>query len=148
MDYSAILGQATAYVQKFIDAAIPVAKQAYEIGLLTLQIDALSILVPALLGLIVSGIVLWKCKSIWRNAKKLAKENKVRDYWGKLDPAKAAGLAADGMGLAVTGLAALIVFVVSTVHLCNMWLWVKLFKPELWLAKQAIEAVLNAAGTK
>jgi heme/copper-type cytochrome/quinol oxidase subunit 2 len=128
MDYSTILGQATAYVQKFIDAAIPVAKQAYEIGLMTLQIDALSVLIPAFMLVLV---LTW-----------------AFSYWYRKIRPNIESCMDIELNWVLVGSAYMIGMVWPVVQIFNMWLWIKLFKPELWLAKQAISAVLNATGAK
>lgn len=148
-----ILEQAAAYTEKFVQAAIPVAKKAYEIGLLTLQIDALQTIVPCVLVLILSSVIIWKCIRTYQNAMKLAIEKKIKkttytyidnDY----DWVKAGNIPLDGAIVCIPGFCALIGMIVSFVLMCDVWLWIKLFKPELWLAKQAITAVLNATGAK
>lgn len=87
MDTNQILTQAQAYLSKFIDAAVPVAKQAYEIGLLTIQIDALQTILGAILIAVASFVLLRflrksKAKS-FAQAKAVAKDkfNYFQNSW-------------------------------------------------------------------
>jgi len=149
MDTGEILSQVAAYTQKFVDAAIPVAKQAYEIGLLTLRIDALQTIIPSLLVMIFSIVIFCKCKKTYKNAMAIAKEKKIMSRWeDSYDWAKAGCIPLDGGAVGIPWIFSLAGIVVPLILLCNIWLWVQLFKPELWLAKQAITAVLNATGAK
>lgn len=124
MDYSKLMEQAAAYTQKFVDAAMPVAQKAYEIGLLTIQIDALQSIVLSIVGFI------W-CYVFYKLVK-----TSIRNNWA---PEIAVPMYVLG-GLVTIGSTAS-----SVVTFFNIWLWVALFKPELWLAKQAIEKVLEVA---
>lgn len=142
MDYNAILEKAAAYTQKFVDAAIPVAKQAYEIGLMTLQIDAAGDFVIAIVLCIISYTLfrlLFAHKARCQAAADLANEKRGYVYrsWDDFS-------GFDNFGLGLCVMLSLIPAVVSLIVWLNIWLYVKLFKPELWLAKQAIDAVINA----
>lgn len=124
MDYSKLMEQAAAYTQKFVDAAMPVAQKAYEIGLLTIQIDALQSIVLSIVGFI------W-CYVFY----KLVKISIKKDWTSEVAiPMYVLG------GLSTVGTT-----ICSVVTFFNIWIWVALFKPELWLAKQAIEKVLEVA---
>ena len=122
MDYNLILQKVSEFTDKFITAAMPVAKKAYEIGLLTLQIDALSVLVPALIVLLASGYV-------WYKVVKFLKNSNAWDSYPQI--------------VIPMGMVGWIPPAWSAITLLNIWIWVKLFKPELWLAHQAIETVLH-----
>lgn len=148
MDYSEILSKTGEYLTKFVDAAIPVAKQAYEIGLLTIRVDAAQTLIPTILVLVISILVFRKCLKVYKDAKAVAVEKKIMDYWG--DPAwvKAGNIPMDGAAVCIPWVLSCLGIVISAGIMCNIWLWIQLFKPELWLAKQAINAVLSAGGAK
>lgn len=134
MDYSQLVSQAAAYTEKFINAAIPVAKQAYEIGLLTLQIDAVQGIVLGMVFAVLSLYLFNKSKMFYKKAREIGSErNPDFDM---------------SAGRVITAVFAFISLLISLTQLLDVWLWVKLFKPELWLAKQAIAAVLNATGAK
>lgn len=127
MDTGEILSQVAAYTQKFVDAAIPVAKQAYEIGLLTIRIDALQVLILAFVLSALFSILIWK-------------------FYTKVRPNISSS---DRTPLTVCAfLVYTCVMIWPILQVLNIWLWVQLLKPELWLAKQAITAVLNATGAK
>jgi hypothetical protein len=132
MDTNLLMQKAAEYTEKFVNAAVPVAKKAYEIGLLTIQIDAVQQLVLSLIcALAILGIVLG-FKKIWK-----------WDIHGKHDYNYPEGLPSTISGLigsiTIGGLA------IQAINLFNVWLWVKLFHPDLWLAKQAIEKVLEVS---
>lgn len=114
-----------ALFKQFIAAATPVAKQAYDIGLLTLQVDAAGNVGLALLFLMVGGPVLYLIIKYLR---------KHEDGYMK-----------DGTYvLCIGGIIISIIFmIISVVNLLNVWLWVKLFRPELWLAHMAIEKLVK-----
>lgn len=119
------------YTKKFIDAATPVAKQAYEIGLMTLQIDALATLIPCFLVFVawIIGTYYWQ-KSL-RTSLKREEESSYPDLGSVWF--------AYGMPYFVTTVAALM----AIANVFSVWLWVKLFKPELWLAHEAIEKLVR-----
>lgn len=108
--------------KNLIDAATPVAKQAYEIGLMTLQVDALASLVPALLVFIASVVLfVYLIKAV------------LADYYLPFEGGP------HFFGICVSVISAGI----TLVWLFDIWLWVKLFKPELWLVHQAIEKLVK-----
>lgn len=152
MDTNQILTQAQEYLGKFIDAAVPVAKQAYEIGLLTIRIDALQTIMIGLVIGVVSILMLRWLHSVRIKAMSFAKQvNKERypnsSETNQLDVAKREWTKYtffDEPGYFASHLPAFVGLAISAYMLCNIWLWVKLFKPELWLAKQAIMAATEA----
>lgn len=155
------VNQAMAMMQKVIAAATPIAAKAWEISMLTLQIDALATMVPFILlivGSVVAVVLLRRyraqellkyeqaCKALEeRNALKLelAKANGMRYYDPERQPSHREYSSFDGMGLVLTWMAALTPGIIGVAALCNVWLWVKLFQPELWLAHAAIEKLVK-----
>lgn len=126
------MNAAMVMIQKIIAAATPVAKQAYEIALLTLQIDAGSVLFFGLIILIVSLVVMNYLRKTYSVAVAKAKENR-----------STIALPGDGAIHAFGTCFALGGFLVSGIILLNVWLWVKLIRPELWLAHMAIEKLVK-----
>ena len=152
MDTNQILTQAQVYLGKFIDAAVPVAKQAYEIGLLTIQIDALQTILGAVLIAVASFVLLRflrnskaksfvQAKAVAKDKFNYEKESVQIEYATKNWTTYSVF---DAFGWGLSHVPSLFGILLSTVMLCNIWLWVKLFKPELWLAKQAIVAATQA----
>lgn len=129
------------YTKQFIDAATPIAKQAYEIGLVTLRIDAAqAILVGFVVGL-AAVLILRKVIADVKEAGRKAQlpENNGRLYQGD------ASYHLPGMGILhfISGMAALLAGIFSACLLLNAWVWVKLISPELWLAHKAVEKLIN-----
>jgi hypothetical protein len=140
----ALTSKALEATKTLIDAATPIAKQAYEIGLTVIRIDALSTL---LFSIVLGASAAWgliKIIGIFREAMRLAKE-----YNDGPDRAYRSRRRADdyltglGVGEGFVGLVMLIVVIGASTQLLNIWLWVKLFSPELWLARQAVSKVLG-----
>lgn len=122
--------------KQLIEAATPIVKQAYEIGLLTLRIDAAQDVVCALGLLIFGSLGLWKVIKDVKEAKRTSQlpENIHKSY-NDLDKYLTGG----GVFHFFGGFAALAAFGFGVVQTLSLWMWVKLFSPELWLAHQAIE---------
>lgn len=118
------INAAMAAIQKFIEAATPVAIKAYEIGLMTLQVDAASQLIPALL---VCPFMIWLTYRIYK--------------WDILEKKTAHEIS--GIFTCFGGASCVGLFIWQATVLLNIWLWVKLFKPELWLVHAAIEKVMK-----
>jgi hypothetical protein len=113
------------YTKQFVEALTPVAKQAYEIGLKTLQIDAASTLIYAFLSmLLIAFIAYWMVRLI----KWAQKEDQFDTMM---------------FGTTFGSVACLLIFIFSGSRLLSVWLWTKLFAPELWLAHQAVEKLLK-----
>lgn len=129
------------YTKQFIDAAMPVAQQAYEIGLLTLRIDAAQSIVWALLFLGVALFAGWKIKSDFGAARTKANLPENRETVWKRDTTD--HLPADGFFHFIAGVFAAIAGVVGAIGIVNVWVWVKLFAPQIWLAHQAIEKLVK-----
>lgn len=143
-DYGAVLDKVAGYMGRFVDAALPIAKQAYEIGLLTLQIDAAAVIVPLILLLI--GAVFVVChvgQAIKAAQAKAARTNEQLNLSGYYARGISNFLPADGVLHVFVFLVSACLSFVALYHLLNVWLWVKLVKPELWLAHQAIEKLIR-----
>jgi hypothetical protein len=146
---------ALAMMKQIIAAATPVAIKAWEISLLTLQIDAFSVLFLATVGVVLT-IVLRRWLEFTRKdaviratveqAKRMT-ENEVRrskgerlwsdvTWWDYTE-------IYDKPGWTISCLFALTPGILGAVFLLNIWLWVKLIRPELWLAHVAIEKLVK-----
>lgn len=119
-------------IQKLIAVATPIAKQAYEISLLTLQIDAGSTLFRAVTTVIIGCFLLYI-------AYRIAKWDLLNNEDEKVGPQ---GMATTFLGGPI-GIGGLILICVNAAMLLEVWLWVKLFKPELWLVHMAIEKIVK-----
>jgi hypothetical protein len=114
---------AVGYTKQIVEALTPIAKQAYDIGLLTLRIDAVSVLIPMSILFIVAVIATHKY---------IKYHQKFEELW-ESDPA----ITIFGGFFCVVSLC------VSSINVFSTWLWVKAFSPELWLAHQAVERLLK-----
>ncbi|HJV52809.1 MAG TPA: hypothetical protein VJ652_15180 [Noviherbaspirillum sp.] len=154
------------YTKQFIEAATPIAKQAYEIGLLTVRIDAAASLIPSIILTIVCSIIAVRLLS---NALKKKSESdswcneKARDErdrknagappqnsvykqihlieprdWKEFCPIVLSPEWHYVAGGICSG-----VVLLCIPFIMDVWLWVKLFAPDLWLAHQAIEKLLK-----
>lgn len=144
-----MLDKAVEYTKQFIDAAMPVAKQAYEIGLLTLRIDAIQSLVVIFAILITSItllIVLGRQLNDAVNKARVKDKERGDSYSSPIkyeETTFSYYLPLDGIvhvGLLIISTIALFP---SLIGLFNIWLWVKLFSPDLWLAHIAILKIIN-----
>lgn len=141
-----ILDKAVEYTKQFINAATPVVKQAYEIGLVTLQIDAIQALVYCFIGLFIAiGLLIFIIKAIKKASALALLANKDG---GKRKNQYCADdysdyLAGDGVPHVLSGLISLIIGLSGLINVLNVWLWVKLFQPDLWLAHMAIQKIIN-----
>lgn len=140
-DAKEIVELAVGYTKQIVEALTPLAKQAYEIGLLTLQIDAAQVLVVSILMVIFGGIVMWKIVQDIKRAIKLAElpENKSRYSTCSFTD----HLFAEGVFHFIGGAIVSFGGVAGLIGMLKIWLWVKLFSPELWLAHQAVEKILK-----
>lgn len=126
------------YTKQFIDSVTPIAKQAYEIGLLTLRIDAANSILLCLAGLV--GVVLvlrflwadYAAAKVKANLSGSRSMNSVEDH-----------LICMGIFHVLGGIGVCIIGIVAVVSLLNVWLWTKLIAPELWLAHQAVEKLIK-----
>jgi hypothetical protein len=135
------LDKAVTYTKQFIDAAMPVAKQAYEIGLITLRIDAAQAIVFCLLLTVFATLGIKRVRADYTAAKARAAlpENKS-DVW-KRDASDHMPL--DGFLHSIVSIICLVTGICAAFNLLSVWLWVKLFAPELWLARQAIAKIID-----
>lgn len=131
------------YTKQFIEAATPIAKQAYETGLVTLRIDAAQILIFGFSAVLVAILLLRWVRSEWVKAKAkadAARPESQRDVWKRRPSSH---LAADGIPHALAMIAAGFALLIGTSFLLNIWTWAKLFAPELWLAHMAVSKLLG-----
>lgn len=130
-----------AYTKQFIEAATSIAKQAYEIGLLTLRIDAAHSILLNVAGVIAVILIIRLIWTDWNRAQaKAALPENARSIW-----TNSAGEHMIGMGFphVIVSIFACVIGFISTIGLLNIWTWTKLFAPELWLAHQAVEKLLR-----
>lgn len=134
------------YTKQMVDALTPIAKQAYEVGLMTLRIDAASVLIPSAIVFIIASIVWFLVIRNISYAHKYAKNanDGVEGYKKKYSSLD------DGIddhinpALVIPGtIFGTVTFLISGFNLISVWTWVKLFSPELWLAHQAVEKLLK-----
>jgi hypothetical protein len=135
------LDKAVAYTKQFIDAALPVAKQAYEIGLITLRIDAAQSAVVGLIMLVLAVLGVRKIRADHKAAKAIAALPENKDNTWRKDASN--HLPADGFLHVLGALFSCAAGAIALFTLLNVWLWVKLFAPELWLARQAIAKIID-----
>lgn len=129
------------YTKQFIDAAMPVAQQAYEIGLLTLRIDAAQSVVWALLGVGVALLVGRKIKADFAAAKAKANLPENKENVWRRDATD--HMPADGFFHILAGIFAAVGGIIGAIGIVNVWTWVKLIAPQIWLAHQAIEKLVK-----
>jgi hypothetical protein len=125
MEFKENLDLVVDYTKKFIDTVTPVAKQAYEIGLMTLQIDAAQSLI---LGAISVAFLVFFIRKM--NGKYKSEDDLFDDPMAPFYV----------VGGGILGVASI---VGAFTTILNVWVWVKLIRPELWLAHQAIEKLLK-----
>jgi hypothetical protein len=135
------LDKAVEYTKQFIEAAMPIAKRAYEIGLLTLRIDAVQVIVSATAFLALGLLVARRVRSDWIKAKALAASPENKQSYTSQHISD--HLPGDGMLHFFAMVGSMFAIGGACIGLFNIWLWVKLVSPELWLAHRAIEKVLN-----
>lgn len=135
------IDQMIQYTKQFIEAAAPVAKQAYEIGLVTLRIDAAQTIVFALLALAVSALVIKKILGDYKEAKRVAAlpENQRSMLTKGADDHLPAG----GVFHFIGGVLAALSGGGAVIALANVWVWVELFAPQLWLAHMAVQKIIG-----
>lgn len=120
------LDKAVEYTKQFIEAATPIAKRAYDIGLVTLRIDAAQSIVFAVAMLIAAIFIVRRVRSDW------SKAEAADEY-----------LPADGVPHVLASIFAAIGGIYGVAAILNVWLWMKLVSPELWLAHRAIEKIVG-----
>lgn len=114
------LDKAVVYTKQFIEAITPIAKQAYEMGLVTLQIDALQTI---LISFVLLGAGLFGLRRVRKGWAE--KSTDLRTVYG------------------LVGIVSSTAVVAGMLKLLNLWIWAKLFYPQLWLAHQAIEKLMR-----
>ena len=119
-----VIELAAGYTKQIVDALTPIAKQGYEIGLLTLQIDAARDL---LIGLLFIPVAYFSCKMAIKHYRK---SGEVLSF-------------DEAFSFFSWGVAAPLTVVTFAVYFMDVWTWVKLFNPELWLAHEAVSKILN-----
>lgn len=129
-------------IQKLIAVATPVAKQAYEISLLTLQIDTIQDVLTLLTGVIIGAILLGTLRRYVNTSKAEAAAHNIANTsyrqreWLYYTPL-------DMPGYVCIWLLCAIPSIIGLLGMLNIWLWVKLFRPELWLVHMAIEKLVK-----
>lgn len=130
------------YAKAAADMAATLTKQygpeAWETILWIQRIEAFSYLLPALLW--VGAPFVWYrivfCRLV-PDAKRKVEELQKRSYiHGYEDVWQIYAIV---FGSLVTG----VLSIVSVIQLLSIWTWVQLFKPDLYLAKQLIDKVIN-----
>lgn len=135
------LDKAVAYTKQFIEAITPIAKKAYETGLVTLQIDAAQTLFINLLFLVASILVIRKVLQDYAVAKGKAELPEYRDSYNRCDAGH--HLPGDGFLHFLGALVSSLIALISALSLIDVWVWVKLFSPQLWLMHQAVEKIVR-----
>ncbi|KAF3997521.1 hypothetical protein [Glaciimonas immobilis] len=128
-----------AYTKQFIDAAAPIAKQGYEIGLMTIRIDALRVLIPSLVVLVFVLLAFRKIRIDYSAAKILANLPDQRSHMRHPSD----HMAGDGIPYLIVGFVSIVIAFPAVTAILNIWIWAKLFAPQLWLAHQAIEKLIK-----
>lgn len=140
-----IIDKVVEYTKQFIEAAAPVAKQAYEVGLLTLRLDALASLVPAIIVLILMGFAWKRIFAAFAAAKDYTERaNRHEPGYSKVWSTMRDGLH-DHLGWYwwPVSFFCSVATLLATIQILSLWAWVKLFAPELWLAHQAIDKLIK-----
>ncbi len=141
-----IVDKVVGLTQKFIEAAMPIAKQAYEVGLTTVRVDALSLLIPSFLGVLLS---VWLFRKFRKELVADVERYKVEyaaftkrnnsSYYDKPPEKPDTDSSIVFWFYVMTWIPALL----AMFNLLNVWLWVKLLDPQLWLAHIAVERILK-----
>lgn len=131
MDTADLVSKAAEYTEKFVQAALPVAKKAYEIGLLTLRIDGIQSIITSVLFLIIGGLGAYYARYSWKYATQYSNEHPGEEdnplyVWS-----------------VVVYIAAAITLSTALYHLIDVWVWIKMIQPDLWLAHAAIQKALE-----
>lgn len=136
-----VVDLAVGYTKQIVEALTPVAKQAYEIGLVTLQIDAAqSLLLSAACVAGWAFVTLWLVKD-YKAGKIVAQhpDNKYDTY--RRSPSY--HMPGEGCPHIVAFVLTTFLGVLGSFKILSIWAWVKLFQPELWLAHMAVEKIIK-----
>jgi len=139
-----VMNAVTAQVGKMVEVMTPIAKQAYETGLLVIRIDGLATLVPAVLTLLFSTYLIRKFYVSYKQYRDMATAHNAESpsRWEK-DFTHYAPVS--GMFIIFGGALSAIAAGISIITLLNVWLWVQVFIPQLWLAHEAMLTLLAKA---
>lgn len=110
------------YIKQVADAASPALQQGYQLGLTAIQFDALR-------DIVFGAIFLTYAIFVFRRLRTWLSDHAKSSYADDL----ALGVKAYGGG--ATGIIAALI---SVLTLLDVWVWVKLFHPEAYLARALI----------
>lgn len=108
-----------AFADKLADLAKQYGPEVADAALQMARVDAISTLTPAAIGLIISSIALLNGPRVWRKLKE----------WDRFDGAPVG---------TIYWIASGAVWVPSIFHFLDVWAWVGIFEPKLWLAKRIL----------
>jgi hypothetical protein len=134
-----------AYTKQFIDASSPALKHAYDVGLTTLQIDAAQSVLVIFVGFVLFGLCFWYSVSTFLSARKAltakvaagSNRNVLKDeeVWDSMPTG--------GVMQSLILLFGFLCGAAAFVFVLDIWMWVKLFNPQLWLVHHAIDVLLK-----
>lgn len=143
------------YVNKVYEAALPIAKKAWEIGLLTLQVDAAGVFLFSFSMIGISLFIHFRLSRFIEECQAKADKyngdvqefikNAGTRYYIDLKPKTWLEFqhVFDSAGVLLTRIVIWIPAVFGVWPMLNIWNWAKLFVPELWLAHAAIEKLMR-----
>lgn len=145
MDYTKYIDQGILVAQEFIKAN---GQTAWDTVLLLVSLSAYKELAWGFVGLIAFVILLYY--SII-NTKRMFRMIEIEEEYcntsmnstQKREKLKAENLHFMQIVMMVFQVFGLIATFLMSTNLLTMWVWIQAFYPELWLAKQAVEKVLN-----
>lgn len=125
---AAAIDKIAEYTNKVIESLTPIAQKAYETGLTVIRIDALQAIISLIL-------LLFICIPLSIYLFKKIRTERDKSIFQQSDLVMCGG--------SIALVFSFVISVVSAIGLCNIWIWIKLFQPELWLAKTLLEKVLR-----
>lgn len=136
--------QLTPYLQQLFTAAQSYATQygpqAWNTVLWVYKIDALTTLIPCFVIFTLSLIGLGVCRLIWNlGVSKLAVYNEGKDRYRKDDMSDMSQSYISFVGAG----ACMIALLVCTTLFLNIWTWIEFFRPDLYIAHEALNKVLS-----
>lgn len=134
------------YTKQIVEALTPIAKQAYDVGLLTLRIDALATLIPSAIIFLLCAYILYRVVQHVKDASEYAENANAGHEGFKKRYTYLDDSASDHINvyfIAPASAFGILGLVAGFINIINLWLWTKLFSPELWLAHQAVEKLLK-----